>query len=88
MKEGWTYKKIKEVGEVIGGTTPSTSNPAFWDRFFEVGGYKDFQDFEKSIELKSSPVTANQIELKVYVYEDGHTLSTLTGCGSGEISVS
>ena len=30
MKEGWTYKKIKEVGEVIGGTTPSTSNPAFW----------------------------------------------------------
>ena len=31
MKEGWTYKKIKEVGEVIGGTTPSTSNPAFWD---------------------------------------------------------
>lgn len=31
MKEGWKYKKIKDVGEVIGGTTPSTSNPAFWD---------------------------------------------------------
>jgi len=30
MKKGWTYKKIKEVGEVIGGTTPSTSNPEFW----------------------------------------------------------
>lgn len=30
MKEGWTYKKIKEVGDVIGGTTPSTSNPSFW----------------------------------------------------------
>ena len=30
MKKGWTYKKIKEVGEVIGGTTPSTSNPAYW----------------------------------------------------------
>ena len=30
MKEGWTYKKIKDVGEVIGGTTPSTTNPEFW----------------------------------------------------------
>lgn len=31
MKEGWKYKKIKEVGVVIGGTTPSTTNPAFWN---------------------------------------------------------
>lgn len=30
MKEGWTYKKICEVGSVIGGTTPSTRNPEFW----------------------------------------------------------
>ena len=30
MKKGWTYKKIKDVGLVVGGTTPSTSNPAFW----------------------------------------------------------
>ena len=29
-KEGWEEKRIKEVGEVIGGTTPSTSNPQFW----------------------------------------------------------
>ncbi|MBO4805974.1 MAG: restriction endonuclease subunit S [Paludibacteraceae bacterium] len=31
MKEGWKYKKIKDVGVVIGGTTPSTANPAFWN---------------------------------------------------------
>ena len=31
MKEGWTYKKLGEVGEVIGGTTPSTTNPDFWN---------------------------------------------------------
>ena len=30
MKKGWKYKKIKDVGEVIGGTTPSTTNPEFW----------------------------------------------------------
>ena len=29
-KEGWEEKKIKEVGEVVGGTTPNTNNPAFW----------------------------------------------------------
>lgn len=29
-KEGWEEKRIKEVGEVIGGTTPSTTNPLFW----------------------------------------------------------
>ena len=30
MKEGWKYKKIKEVGTVIGGTTPNTSNKEYW----------------------------------------------------------
>lgn len=30
MKEGWEYKKIKEVGTVIGGTTPNTSNKEYW----------------------------------------------------------
>ncbi|MCR5065716.1 MAG: restriction endonuclease subunit S [Bacteroidales bacterium] len=29
-KPGWKEKKIKEVGEVIGGTTPSTTNPEYW----------------------------------------------------------
>ena len=66
----------------------STSDPAFWDKFFAVGGYANQQDFEDNIELKSSPVTSNQIVLKVYVYEDGHTFSTLEGCASSEIHVS
>ena len=30
MKEGWEYKKIKEVGTVIGGSTPNTSNKEYW----------------------------------------------------------
>ena len=30
MKEGWIYKKIKDVAVVVGGTTPSTANPEFW----------------------------------------------------------
>lgn len=29
-KEGWVMKKIRNIGQVVGGTTPSTSNPAFW----------------------------------------------------------
>ena len=31
MKEGWTYKKIKDIGSVIGGTTPNTSVKEYWD---------------------------------------------------------
>ena len=30
-KEGWEYKKIYEVGQVVGGTTPSTNNPNYWN---------------------------------------------------------
>lgn len=30
-KEGWEYKKLGEVCEVYGGTTPSTANPEYWN---------------------------------------------------------
>ena len=31
FKEDWENKKISEIAEVIGGGTPSTSNPNYWD---------------------------------------------------------
>ena len=31
MKEGWTYKKIKDIGTVIAGTTPNTNVAEYWD---------------------------------------------------------
>ena len=31
MKQGWEIKKIGEVCEVIGGSTPKTSDDTFWD---------------------------------------------------------
>ena len=30
-KEGWEEKKICDVGEVVGGTTPSTTNKDYWN---------------------------------------------------------
>jgi len=30
-KEGWEKKKIKDIGSVIGGTTPNTNVAEFWD---------------------------------------------------------
>ena len=30
-KEGWEEKNIKDIGNVIGGTTPNTTNPEFWN---------------------------------------------------------
>ncbi|MCR5205308.1 MAG: prepilin-type N-terminal cleavage/methylation domain-containing protein [Lachnospiraceae bacterium] len=66
----------------------ATSDPAFWDQFFAIGGYDDLQDFKDSIEIKSTPVSADEIVLTVYVYEDGHTFSTLEGCVSSDLHVS
>lgn len=87
---GYTITVIKDSTgtHVTCADASSTSNPTFWDKFFEIGGFSDQQAFEDSIELKSTPTTANQITLTVYVYEDGHTFSTLEGCGSSEIHVS
>lgn len=87
---GYTITVIKDSTgtHVSCDDATSTSNPAFWDKFFEVGGFGNQQSFEDSIELKSTPTTADQITLTVYVYEDGHTFSTLEGCGSAEIHVS
>jgi hypothetical protein len=94
------FKEVKDGGYTItiekdsSGTrvTCASSNvsasPAFWDKFFAIGGYADQNDFVNSVELKSNPVTGPKVELKVYVYEDGHTYSTLTGCASTDIDIS
>ena len=31
MKEGWEIKKLGEVCEIVGGSTPKTNEPAYWD---------------------------------------------------------
>lgn len=31
MKEGWEYKKIKDIGSVIAGTTPNTNVAEYWN---------------------------------------------------------
>ncbi len=97
----YVYEHVKNGGYTItitkdstGITTVScddataTSDPAFWDQFFMIGGYADLQDFKDSIEIKSTPVSADEIVLTVYVYEDGHTFSTLEGCVSSDLHVS
>ena len=93
------FKEVKDGGYTITIEKDSTgthvtctssnaaASPAFWDKFFEMGGYADLNDFESKIELKSTPTTAPKVELIVYVYEDGHTYSTLTGCSSNEIDI-
>ncbi len=58
----------------------------FWDRVAQVYGVNDWEEFKNSIELKSTPDNAPQIELRVYVYIDGHTFSTLSGFSSRELS--
>ena len=31
MKEGWEIKKLGEVCEIVGGSTPKTSEPSYWE---------------------------------------------------------
>ncbi len=100
LTDEYVFDHVKDGGYTITVTKDSTgtsvsctdncatSNPAFWDKFFEVGGYGDQQSFIDSIELKSTPVTADEVVLTVYVYEDGHTFSTLEGCASSDIDIS
>ena len=61
---------------------------AFWDQFFNLIGYEDYNDFCNSIEIKSSPITSDKIVLTVHLYESGNTFSTLTGVAETEIKVS
>lgn len=96
----YVFEHVKDGGYTITITKDSTgthvscddasatSDPAFWDQFFAIGGYADLQDFKDSIEIKSTPVSADEIVLTVYVYEDGHTFSTLEGCVSSDLHVS
>lgn len=101
LADEYIFEHVKDGGYTITITKDSTgetnvscdvasatSNPAFWDKFFAIGGYADQQDFEDNIELKSSPASADQVVLTVYVYEDGRTYSTLEGCASADLHVS
>ena len=94
------FKEVKNGGYTITITKGASGNPGttvsclptgtgnFWNEFFAIGGYANEQDFKDSIEIKSTPVNDDGIVLKVYVFEDGHTFSTLTGVYSAEIKVS
>ena len=31
MKQGWEVKKLGEVCEIVGGSTPKTNEPSYWD---------------------------------------------------------
>lgn len=59
MKENWTYKKLGEVGTVIGGSTPKTDVSDFWNGDFawitpaELDGSKYIQSTERTITEKA-----------------------------------
>lgn len=56
-----------------------------WDKVAQVYGVDTWDEFKNSIELKSTPVNSDKIELTVYVYKGGFTFSTLSGFASADI---
>ena len=66
--------------------TPSTTD-AYWASLLKVTGCSDFDDFNSQYKIKSSADNGS-IVLKVKVYEDGHTLASLTGIdGNDDIEI-
>ena len=42
----WEVRKIKEIGEVAGGTTPSTKKKEYWDGEIPWLTPKDLREYE------------------------------------------
>ena len=59
MKEGWEYKKLGEVAEIIGGSTPKTDIPEYWegDNYWvtpaELDGSKYIEKTQRAITQKA-----------------------------------
>ncbi|MBR2450823.1 MAG: restriction endonuclease subunit S [Paludibacteraceae bacterium] len=60
MKKDWTYKKLGEVAEIVGGSTPKTSEPANWEGSnmwvtpAELDGSKYFGKTQRTISDKAA----------------------------------
>lgn len=57
----------------------------FWKNFFKEVQCTDYSSFQNSIEIKCNPLNGPKINMIIYVYENGHTFSTLEGFASSEI---
>ncbi len=72
------------------GTTPITPDPetdAYWANLLKVTGVFDFEDFEDKFTIKSSAADGT-IQLKVIVYNGGHTIASITGLtGNDDITI-
>ena len=59
MKQGWEYKKLGEVAEIIGGSTPKTDIPEYWegDNYWvtpaELDGSKYIEKTQRAITQKA-----------------------------------
>ena len=90
VKDGdFTIVITKKNGNVNVTCTPNNfDSSVFWSRFFKTLNCSDFNSFKDSIEIKSTPVTSDQITMTIYVYRGGHTFSTLEGFFSTDIKIS
>ena len=80
------FNDDKIVVTCVGGADPDTD--LFWKSFFKEYGCADKDEFEESVEIKSSPTNGKDIELIVYVYRGGCTFSILKNFHSDDFEVS
>lgn len=67
MKHGWEYKKLGEVSEIVGGSTPKTNIPSYWDGEYswitpaELNGSKYIGSTERHITIEALAHTNLQL---------------------------
>ncbi len=73
MREGWTYKKLGEVCEIVSGSTPKTNIPEYWGN----GHY-----WITPAELKDSTIYINKTERQITEEAIKHTNLQLLPVGT------
>ena len=67
MKHGWEYKKLGDVSEIVGGSTPKTNIPSYWDGEYswitpaELNGSKYIGSTERHITIEALAHTNLQL---------------------------
>ena len=76
------------TGEDGNPVDPDVDTNAYWKNLLKVTGVSNFTDFEDKFTLKSIPDDGDSIVLTVIVYQEGHTIATITGIsGNNDITI-
>ena len=85
---GWKRVRIKEIGKVITGTTPSKNNPEHWGNeilFITPSDYKDYNKWSHNSERKLSVIGKEKLRKKLLPPKS--VMVTCIGSDMGKVAI-